>query len=297
MLPKAASYTYFPRVKDLDQPSPVADLDDLDLDLEKNGHAERTSDSSSGGSSPSSEEAPDVGGLQMRPQLRSNSTRKSSRFLSFGSKSREPSAERRTEKKADRGRTEAVKKTDSPSNSPGRSLTKLRRKSWMVSQPSSASSSPTRERKAEKAQKKEEAAAAANKTQAAADQNKRKSPTTTSSIPEESEARDTVHHEIQQPVPLSKKNKRLSGLFNATASTTPAVPKSFSTEKLPNYPQEYTPTSPTHNIPPLPRNISTEKLKGAKTEPRKKDELWNAFRTLDADLRKYATLCKTVFTF
>jgi hypothetical protein len=283
VLPKAASYTYFPRVKDLDQVSPVADLDGDDLD--KTAVIERTSGSSSGRSSPSSEEAPDIAGVQMRPQLRTSGSRRPSRFLPFSSKSREPSAERKPDRKADRGRTETVKQTESPAGSPVRSLTRLRRKSWMVpQQTSSASSSPTREKKAEKTQKKEDSA---NKSQAIAEPTKRKTPTTTANIPEESEARDIVQEELQQPLPLSKKNKRLSGLFNATASTIPAVPKSFSTEKLPHYSQEYSPNSPTHNIPPLPRNISAEHLKGVKTEPRKKDELWTVFRTLDADLRKH----------
>ena len=126
------------------------------------------------------------------------------------------------------------------------------------------------------------------KKQATSEANKRKTPTSTVSIPDESEARDTISDE-PPPIPLSKKNKRLSGLFNATANApaVPAVPKSFSTEKLPHYPQAHTPLSPTHLVPPLPRNTSTEKLKGVKTEPRKKDELWTVFRTLDADLRKH----------
>lgn len=274
-LPKAASYTYFPRVKDLDQESPAVDL--IEDDLEKAGKGGRTSGSSSGGSSPSSEEAPDTAGVQMRPHLRPSNSRRSSRFLPFSSKSREPSAERKPDRKAERGRTETIKQADSPSSSPARSLTKLRRKSWIVSQ-SPSSSSPTRE----KNHKKENSA---KKAQAITEASKRKSPTNTASIPEETEARDTVPQDIQQPVPLSKKNKRLSGLFTATASSTPLVPKSFSTENLPHYPQPHTPISPTA-IPPLPRNISTENFKGVKTEPRKKDELWTAFRTLEGDLRK-----------
>lgn len=97
-----------------------------------------------------------------------------------------------------------------------------------------------------------------------------------------------MHEEIQQP-PSLKKNKRRSGIFSTSASTSnlPSMPKSFSTEQLPHYPQNQTPVSPTHVVPPLPRNPSAEKLKGVKTEPRKKDELWNAFRSLDADLRKH----------
>ncbi|KAF1841943.1 DUF1765-domain-containing protein [Cucurbitaria berberidis CBS 394.84] len=283
-LPKAASYTYFPRVKDLDHASPVVALNGLvsgqDVKTSKNG--EGLSDTSSGGSSPASEDAPEEA-VQM-PQLRpSASRRRSSRFLSFASRSREPSAEPKPDRKPDGGRNETLKQSDSLANSPARSLTKLRRKSWIVSsqQQQKPESSPTRE----KSRKKKDDDV---KKQATTDANKRKTPAGTASIPDESEARDTISHE-RPPIPHSKKNKRLSGLFNATANApaVPAVPKSFSTEKLNIYPQTHTPLSPTHHVPPLPRNISTEKLKGVKTEPRKKDELWTVFRTLDADLRKY----------
>jgi hypothetical protein len=285
-LPKAASYTYFPRVKHLDQEAPAVELrGGSDEDVEHGKSGERTSDSCSGGSSPSSEEAPETAGVQM-PQLRpAYSTRRSSRFLSFSSKSREPSAERKPDRKAERGRTEAIKQTESPGGSPVRSLTKLRRKSWVVSsQPPRSSSSP--EKKLKKNEDSEK------KGQATTEPNKRKTPTSTTCIPEESEARDTVHEELQQPAPASKKNKRLSGLFNASASASnlPSLSKSFSTDRLPHYPQTHGPASPTHIVPPLPRNVSTEKLKGVKTEPRKKDELWTAFRTLDADLRKHDSL-------
>ncbi|KAF2852432.1 DUF1765-domain-containing protein [Plenodomus tracheiphilus IPT5] len=292
-LSKAASYTYFPRVKDLD----TTDLHDGDGD--KAGHGERTSDSSSGGSSPSSEEAPEAVGVQMRPTLKPTTQRKSSRFLSFSSKSRDASAE----PMPDRGRPDTVKQhADAPAGSPARSLTKLRRKSWVVSQ-QTQSSSPTRGKAAHKKHDSNMAADTdADKhtdkhkegdSASATEAPKRQRPTNTISIPEESEVRDTVLQDLQQPVPLSKKNKRLSGLFNATTSSSPALPKSFSTEKLPHYSQPHTPLSPTH-IPPLPRNTSTEKLKGVKTEPRKKDELWTAFRTLDADLRKFQSKSSTL---
>lgn len=277
---KAASYTYFPRVKDLDQP-PVVELKGTISaeELQQRSHGEGTSDSS-GGSSPSSEEAPEIEAVHM-PQLKpSNTSRRSSRFLPFTSRSREPSTERKSERKADRGRKETVKQTESPSSSQARSMSKLRRKSWIVSEakPRNSSSSPSRE----KLDAKEES------TKKSQEANKRKTPTnSTVSVPETSEAGDAAP-EVQQPVPLSKKNKRLSGLFNATANVppVPAVPKSFSTEKLPlNTHQQHTPLSPI-GIPPLPRNVSHENFKGVKTEPRKKDELWTVFRTLDADLRK-----------
>lgn len=275
-LPKAASYTYFPQVKDLDQGAPVVERRGTsEDDADRARSEERTSESHSDGSSPSSEEAPELPDVQM-PQLRPTpASRRSSRFLPFSSRSRDPSAE----PKPERGRTEKVKKSDSPSGSPSRSLT-LRRKSWVIGQQQPRDSTPPgKDKKLKK------------KSQSAVDLAKQKTQTGTASIPEESEARDTVHDEIQ-PAPLSKKNKRLSGLFTATPSTSnvpsvPPLPKSFSTEQLPSYPQHQTPVSPTHVVPPLPSTISADKLKTIKTEPRKKDELWNAFRTLDGDLRKY----------
>jgi hypothetical protein len=248
-------------------------------DLQKKANGAGTSDSS-GGSSPSSEDAPELDAVQM-PQLRPNNTsRRSSRFLPFSSKSREPSVEPKPDRKAaERGRKEAVKKSDSPSSSPARSLTKLRRKSWIVSQDQQQrkSSSPSREKLNEKKE---------DSSRKSLDVNKRKTPASTASIPEDSEARDATP-ELQNPVPLSKKNKRLSSLFNATtnAPPVPSIPKSFSTEKLPLNSHVQTPLSPSI-VPPLPRNVSHENFKGIKTEPRKKDELWTVFRTLEADLRK-----------
>ncbi|KAF2133521.1 DUF1765-domain-containing protein [Dothidotthia symphoricarpi CBS 119687] len=267
-LPKAASYTYFPRVKDLDQ---VASEQDGDAATAKNGDA--TSGSSSGGSSPSEEEPPQM--LQMRP---SAASRRSSRFLPFSSKSREPSAERKQDRKAELSRADAAKPADAAGGSPARSMTKLRRKSWVVSQ-HSRPASPTKEKAA---QTKDDA----KKSSMDGEASKRKTP---ASIPEESVARTPAQQtpDAQQQAPLSKKNKRLSGLIT-NSSALPAFHKSFSTDQLPLYPQTstQTPLSPSH-VPPLPRNISTEKLKGIKTEPRKKDELWSVFRTLDADLRKF----------
>ncbi|KAH6616342.1 hypothetical protein C7974DRAFT_436402 [Boeremia exigua] len=287
-LPKAASYTYFPRVKGLDGDAPAHDSDD---DLKKAKDVEITSDSSSGGSSPSSEEAPQA--LEM-PQLRpAPIQRRSSRFLPFSSKSREPSIE----PKPDRNRKETVKEAESPGGSPSRPLTKLRRKSWVVSQQQQqqqpATTSPTKESKKEKkAAQKEESA---KKKTATAEAPKRKTPASSDSIPEEAEAKteargeatDTVD-ERTAPIPLSKKNKRLSALLTANGPAVPSVPKSFSTEQLPLYPQSDSPLTPTERVPPLPRNISTDKLGNkVKTEPRKKDELWTVFRTLEGDLRKF----------
>lgn len=293
-LPKAASYTYFPRVNNLDGDAPAHDSEE---DVNKGKDVDVTSDSSSGGSSPSSEEAPQA--LEM-PQLRpANTTRRSSRFLPFSSKSREPSIE----PKPERNRKEAVKETESPNGSPSRSLTKLRRKSWVVSQqqqqqqppppPLPTTSSPNKEsRKEKKAAQKEEYA---KKKAAASEAPKRKTPASTESIPEETEAKNEVRGEAEDvvdqqpaPIPLSKKNKRLSALLTANGPAVPSVPKSFSTEQLPLYPHSQSPLSPSNVVPPLPRNLSTDKLGNrVKTEPRKKDELWTVFRTLEGELRKW----------
>jgi hypothetical protein len=262
-LSKAASYTYFPRVKGLG-----------DDDLTKTKDAD-VSDSSSAGSSPSSEDASPA--LEMPLRRPTTATRRSSRFLSF-SRSREPSAER----KAEKAPKDAVKETDSPSASPARSLSKLRRKSWIVSSQPSSTSSPTKEKTAPRSDD-------SLKKKPAAEANKRKPQTVVDSIPEDAEARvpsqDTVDPLRTPTAPLDKKNKRLSALLTANGPAVPSLPKSFSTDQLPTYPS-HSPISPTH-IPPLPRNISPDKLKGFKTEPRKKDELWTVFRNLEADLRKY----------
>ncbi|KAF2644832.1 DUF1765-domain-containing protein [Massarina eburnea CBS 473.64] len=281
-LSKAASYTYFPKVKDLDDP-PLLELSGKITEEELKGEvaADGTSYTSSDGSSPDSED-----NVVQMPQLRSSNSRRS-RFRPFSSKSREPSAE----PKPERSRTEDVKnESGSPTPSPARSLTKLRRKSWISPQRSSSPAKedvppvPTREE-------------AQPKTSLHVETNGRKSLTAALSIPEKTRPSEdtlspTTAHKGRV---LTKKRDRLSGLFNPLHTeqppppvpshpAVPQVPKSFSTDKLPNY--ALSPTSPTH-IPPLPRNISSDKLKGSKTEPRKKDELWTVFRTLDGDLRKF----------
>lgn len=261
-VPKAASYTYFPRVKGLEHESHVVHLSQDDV--ESIQRAESTSDNLSRRSSPTSEDPPEEA-LQM-PQLRSRNVLRPSRFLPFSSRSRDTS----TDRKSSRSRSKSVSKAESPRGSPAPPQNKLRRRSWIVAQQQQPPS-PTRD----------------NDGHSIHETSKRKTPTSTVSIAEESETRDKVHEEAQ-PAPLSKKNKRLSGLFNATANVPPVpmIPKSFSTERLPFYPHAPSPISPTHAVPPLPRVASHDKLHGAKREPRKKDELWTAFRTLDGDLRK-----------
>ncbi len=59
--------------------------------------------------------------------------------------------------------------------------------------------------------------------------------------------------------------------------------KSMSTDKLPVLMR----SSPSTKIPPLPRAISSDSLRSlGRAGPRKKDELWNVFRTLDSDFHR-----------
>jgi hypothetical protein len=136
--------------------------------------------------------------------------------------------------------------------------------------------------------------------------NRQTTATSTPSIPEQLVAagtadvtpKDAPEKPSSRGRVLTKKAKRpLSTLFNSSntqqpsaasfsAPAVPQIPKSFSTDKLPYFSQNPSTSTSTHH-PPLPRNTSNEKLKNTRTEPRKKDELWTAFRTLEADLRKF----------
>ena len=62
----------------------------------------------------------------------------------------------------------------------------------------------------------------------------------------------------------------------------PSLPKSFSTDRLPTL---KTPSPGIERVPPIPRTISSEKLLKAELG-RKKDELWSVFRTLDGEYQK-----------
>ena len=91
-----------------------------------------------------------------------------------------------------------------------------------------------------------------------------------------------------------KKSKRpLSALLGKTTPlidndnpTVPSIPKSFSTDRLPSYMQHQ--SSP-ERLPIVPRSKSSERFQGHGLDiPRKKDELWSTFRTLDGEYQKYA---------
>ena len=95
----------------------------------------------------------------------------------------------------------------------------------------------------------------------------------------------------------SKKTKRpLSALLGKTVplidfdnQTLPSIPKSFSTDRLPSYNQNQ---SSSEKLPIVPRSKSSERWQGYGSDiPRKKDELWSTFRTLDGEYQKYVLDC------
>jgi hypothetical protein len=71
--------------------------------------------------------------------------------------------------------------------------------------------------------------------------------------------------------------------FNSANSSTSSLPRSSIDNKS-------TPRTSTDKIAPLPKNLSTEKLPSSGIDapfPRKKDELWSAFRSLENDFSKF----------
>jgi hypothetical protein len=103
---------------------------------------------------------------------------------------------------------------------------------------------------------------------------------------------------------LSKKGSELSRRFSRPLSTvssgvasehsTPiesvnsksfGLPQSWSSEKLP-LPAVVRSMPSSERVPPVPRMGSSEKLRTLKPELRRKDELWSLFRTLDGDVQK-----------
>lgn len=76
-------------------------------------------------------------------------------------------------------------------------------------------------------------------------------------------------------------NARVSMDVAERTPAVPMIPKSFSTDKLPTI-------SHINRHAPLPRLVSGEKIQsiGALTMPKKRDELWSVFRSLDADYTK-----------
>jgi hypothetical protein len=68
--------------------------------------------------------------------------------------------------------------------------------------------------------------------------------------------------------------------FKSTNSSTSSLPRSSTDERS-------TPRTSTDKIPPVPKNSSLEKLIPVELPPRRRDELWSAFRSLENDFNKF----------
>jgi len=96
----------------------------------------------------------------------------------------------------------------------------------------------------------------------------------------------------------TKARRPLSSLMTIIPSeqnypSVPPIPKSFSTDRLP-----LSHAHASSEVPPsLPKSRSFERLQANGIEsPRKKDELWSAFRALDGDFQKYALTLQVLRT-
>ena len=95
-----------------------------------------------------------------------------------------------------------------------------------------------------------------------------------------------------QGVQRKKTRRPLSSYLSMTniddaKSKTPIIPKSLSTDRLP---LSHAHTS-SEKPPSLPNSKSFERLNAFGADsPRRKDDLWSAFRALEADFQKYADL-------
>ena len=68
----------------------------------------------------------------------------------------------------------------------------------------------------------------------------------------------------------------------------PSIPKSFSSDRLPSLVRDH---HPLERPPIIPRSTSSDRLQSLILDsPRKKDELWSNFRSLDGEFQKYVKL-------
>lgn len=279
-LPRAASYTYFPHVKEIFEDSSLVELkgtiseDDLKPTTTALAHSDPI-DSPEPTAPETKEHA-----VTERPPVKRTSSRRSSRFLIFSNQDDSPAPLTTPEVGQDSQPAPAL------SRSASRSMTKLRRKSWIST---SRPTSPTKE------EPPVESSMQASKSSEAGRRRSIVAATFKIGPDKDAASRESSPTSTRRTL-LTKKPKRpLSALLKAPppleippASSNkvpdvPRLPRSFSSDRLPLGPQS--PTSP-NQVPPLPRNIA-DQSKGARTEPRKKDELWSIFRTLEADLRKW----------
>lgn len=96
---------------------------------------------------------------------------------------------------------------------------------------------------------------------------------------------------------LSLSRRPLSSLLSKAPTSeppsVPPIPKSYSTDRLPLSSKQST----SSKTPAVPKSLSSERLQGLGAEtPRRKDELWSLFRTLDGEYQKFQSRPSTTKT-
>ena len=95
---------------------------------------------------------------------------------------------------------------------------------------------------------------------------------------------------------ISRKSKRPLSAFIGKGTSVgdharpgvPTIPKSFSTDRLPSLIRDH---HPLERPPIMPRSTSSDRLQSLILDsPRKKDDLWSNFRSLDGEFQKYIGL-------
>lgn len=160
------------------------------------------------------------------------------------------------------------------------SLARLKRQSWIAS---SRSPSPSKRKPSER-----------RPNSADGDVNRASpSPMPSSSVAQSQSATSNVYRSgrIEQDKMQRKKSRRPISAYLSMTNLSDAnskravIPKALSTDRLPIYHAHTSSEKP----PSLPSSKSFERLNAFGADsPRRKDDLWNAFRSLDADFQKYA---------
>lgn len=184
------------------------------------------------------------------------------------------------------GNTQA---TERKTPSVGGSISSLARRSW-ISESRSPSPSPTRTRLRKEKGPGAESTHHVNGSSSAVD-------VKTSSL-SAAKVKDDVlntssNGQINRNLPrrnsvLSLSRRPLSSLLSKAPTSeplsVPPIPKSYSTDRLPLASIQSTSTK----SPAVPKSWSSERLQGLGAEtPRRKDELWSVFRTLDGEYQKW----------
>ena len=124
--------------------------------------------------------------------------------------------------------------------------------------------------------------------------NNRRPPSRSSTLNQSDGGNKDMNGHVDTPTKRSgtirKKSRRPLSAFLGKGSSelgipsVPTIPKSYSTDRLPSLHLEH---SSSDKPPTVPKSMSSDRLQGLGTEsPRRKDELWGAFRALDGDFQK-----------